>query len=259
MTCTSSLAGTRFALTLPCKRPIGPIRAVSSSGPVTAAQVVPEPIDPDAVVAVQAQLRSLHSGRAAESRISTRYSSTPDTQTTSPALGSVAGARVLVVDDSEANRRFASFAARKLGCTVTTACDGDEVVAAVASAAAAGTPYDVVLMDLVMVRAALLLLSVGVLVVCLTVADAPPPHAGAHERGHGARCPARRGLQAAARCGRHSERDTRGRGALRDTGVRGHAREAVPAGTDARAAGECHVPGGVIVIALDAAAAPEAL
>ncbi len=59
---------------------------------------------------------------------------------------------MLVVDDSEANRRFAAFIARKLGCAVTAVGDGDEVVAAVAAAAAAGAPYDIVFMDLVMVR-----------------------------------------------------------------------------------------------------------
>jgi CheY-like chemotaxis protein len=70
-----------------------------------------------------------------------------------PVSRPVAGARILVVDDSEANRRFAAFMARKLGCVVTAVGDGDEVVAAVAAAAGAGAPYDVVLMDLVMVRA----------------------------------------------------------------------------------------------------------
>ena len=55
----------------------------------------------------------------------------------------------------QANRRFAAFVLKKLGCTVATATDGDEVVTAVAAAAAAGAPYDLVLMDLVMVRARL--------------------------------------------------------------------------------------------------------
>jgi hypothetical protein len=69
-----------------------------------------------------------------------------------PVASRVAGTRMLVVDDSEANRRFAAFIARKLGCAVTAVGDGDEVVAAVAAAAAAGAPYDIVFMDLVMVR-----------------------------------------------------------------------------------------------------------
>lgn len=64
----------------------------------------------------------------------------------------VAGARVLVVDDSEANRRFAAFVLRRLGCTVTTVADGDEVERTVTAAEASGEPYDAVLMDLVMVR-----------------------------------------------------------------------------------------------------------
>ena len=70
-----------------------------------------------------------------------------------PGASSVVGTRVLVVDDSEANRRFAAFAAQKLGCATAFACDGDEVVAAVTAAGAAGAPFDIVLMDLVMVRA----------------------------------------------------------------------------------------------------------
>ena len=63
----------------------------------------------------------------------------------------IAGARVLVVDDSEANRRFASYALAKIGCAVSAVADGDDVVGAVSAAAAAGSPFDVVLMDLVMV------------------------------------------------------------------------------------------------------------
>jgi CheY-like chemotaxis protein len=64
----------------------------------------------------------------------------------------VAGAKVLVADDSEANRRFACFLVNRLGCVATAVTDGDEVVPAVTAADAAGAPFDVVLMDLVMVR-----------------------------------------------------------------------------------------------------------
>ena len=66
---------------------------------------------------------------------------------------SVHGARVLIVDDSEANRRFGGFVVKRLGCVVASVSDGDEVTAAVMAAAEAGAPYDIVLMDLVMVRA----------------------------------------------------------------------------------------------------------
>ena len=68
----------------------------------------------------------------------------------------MSGVHVLIVDDSEANRRFASFVCKKLGCSVTAVADGDEVVAALRSAEAAGEVIDVVLMDLVMVRARVL-------------------------------------------------------------------------------------------------------
>jgi hypothetical protein len=66
---------------------------------------------------------------------------------------SVHGTRVLIVDDSEANRRFGGFVAKRLGCVVASVSDGDEVTAAVMAAAEAGAPYDIVLMDMVMVRA----------------------------------------------------------------------------------------------------------
>jgi hypothetical protein len=73
--------------------------------------------------------------------------------TVKPDMRRMVGAHVLVVDDSEANRRFASFVLKKIGCIVTLATDGDEVVRAVGGAAATDRPFDLVLMDLVMVRA----------------------------------------------------------------------------------------------------------
>ena len=83
----------------------------------------------------------------------------------------LAGARVLVVDDSEANRRFACFLVKRLGCAATAVTDGDEAVPTVAAAAAAGAPFDVVLMDLVMVcRACVKSTSVGT-VCCISVAQ----------------------------------------------------------------------------------------
>lgn len=60
--------------------------------------------------------------------------------------------RVLAVDDSPANLRFIVFLLKRLGCTVLTCSDGDEVVAAVSAAAAAGAPIHVCIMDLYMER-----------------------------------------------------------------------------------------------------------
>jgi CheY-like chemotaxis protein len=62
--------------------------------------------------------------------------------------------RVLVVDDSEGNRRLARRMLQQLGCAVVEAGDGDEVPAALAAAAAAasGASVDVVLMDIEMAR-----------------------------------------------------------------------------------------------------------
>ena len=65
----------------------------------------------------------------------------------------IANARVLVGDDSAANRRFAAFVLRQLGCQASGEVDdGDGVVVALDAAVAAGTPYDAVLIDMVMVR-----------------------------------------------------------------------------------------------------------
>ncbi len=62
------------------------------------------------------------------------------------------GVRVLAVDDSPANLRFAAYMLRRLGAAVTTASDGDGVVAAVTAAAAAGAPFDVCVTDMFMER-----------------------------------------------------------------------------------------------------------
>lgn len=70
-----------------------------------------------------------------------------------PLQVSLAGVRVLVVDDSPANRRLAAFLLRQLGCAAPgDADDGDGVLPTLRAAAAAGTPYHVVLMDIMMAR-----------------------------------------------------------------------------------------------------------
>ena len=64
----------------------------------------------------------------------------------------VRGTRVLVVDDSPANLRFAVYWLRRMGCAVQTCTDGDQVVDAVGTAVTLGAPFDLVLMDLRMER-----------------------------------------------------------------------------------------------------------
>jgi CheY-like chemotaxis protein len=64
----------------------------------------------------------------------------------------VRGRRALAVDDSPANLRFAVYWLRRMGCTVQTCTDGDQVVDAVGTAVAAGAPFDVIIMDLRMER-----------------------------------------------------------------------------------------------------------
>ena len=62
---------------------------------------------------------------------------------------------VLIVDDSEGNRRLLRRMLQQLGCRVVEAADGDEVLAALAAAAAASADrhgVDVVLMDIEMAR-----------------------------------------------------------------------------------------------------------
>ncbi len=64
--------------------------------------------------------------------------------------------KVLVVDDSEGNRRLARRMLQQLGCEVLEATDGDEVIDALAGAAGApgdsGNAVDIVLMDIEMAR-----------------------------------------------------------------------------------------------------------
>lgn len=65
---------------------------------------------------------------------------------------SLEGVRVLLVDDDRLNRRVGQRMLKALGCECTLATDGDEVLAAVAAAAADEKPFDVVLLDIVMRR-----------------------------------------------------------------------------------------------------------
>jgi CheY-like chemotaxis protein len=62
--------------------------------------------------------------------------------------------KVLIVDDSEGNRRLARRMLLQLGCEVLEASDGDEVLPALAGASSSdsGHPVDVVLMDIEMPR-----------------------------------------------------------------------------------------------------------
>jgi CheY-like chemotaxis protein len=59
---------------------------------------------------------------------------------------------VLVVDDEEVNRRINRRLLERGGHTVSTACDGDEVNVALASAAATARPIDAIVMDIMMPR-----------------------------------------------------------------------------------------------------------
>jgi CheY-like chemotaxis protein len=60
--------------------------------------------------------------------------------------------RVLAVDDDEVNRRLMSRYLSRLGCKATTCSDGDQVAAALAAAAAANSPVQAIVMDVVMAR-----------------------------------------------------------------------------------------------------------
>jgi CheY-like chemotaxis protein len=69
-----------------------------------------------------------------------------------PSSREVRGTRVLAVDDSPANLRFMVYMLKRLECTVETCEDGDQVVGALAAAVDAGTPFDLVIMDMYMGR-----------------------------------------------------------------------------------------------------------
>ena len=112
----------------------------------------------DAVVAATPQLaapmpplRSFAASARAVSQIQAHVADGGPTAATAVA-GGLSGTRVLVVDDSPANLRFAVFLLKRLGCATATATDGDEVVAAATAAAAAGAPFDVCVMDMYMQR-----------------------------------------------------------------------------------------------------------
>ena len=60
--------------------------------------------------------------------------------------------RVLLVDDSSGNRRVGERMLVALGVKPSLASDGDDVSGAVAAAAAAGAPFDAIMMDIWMVR-----------------------------------------------------------------------------------------------------------
>lgn len=60
------------------------------------------------------------------------------------------GARILVVDDVEPNRRLIDFLLKKVGCIVETVTDGQEALDAIAAAETGQHPFDIVLMDMQM-------------------------------------------------------------------------------------------------------------
>ncbi len=66
------------------------------------------------------------------------------------AAAALAGLRVLMVEDNAVNMLIAAALLERWGVVVTQAVDGRQAVAAVAQAAAAGRPYDAVLMDVQM-------------------------------------------------------------------------------------------------------------
>jgi sigma-B regulation protein RsbU (phosphoserine phosphatase) len=69
------------------------------------------------------------------------------------APGGPAGAHLLVVDDIAENRDLLTRRLQRLGHTrIATAADGQEAMAAITAQAAAGTPFDTVLLDVMMPR-----------------------------------------------------------------------------------------------------------
>jgi signal transduction histidine kinase/ActR/RegA family two-component response regulator len=67
-----------------------------------------------------------------------------------PAAPVSGGVRVLLAEDGPDNQRLISFHLRRLGASVDLASNGREAVERALAAAGAGTPYDVVLMDMQM-------------------------------------------------------------------------------------------------------------
>lgn len=78
-------------------------------------------------------------------------SATSPPQRGSPPAGS-GPYRILVVDDERLNRRFACHVLQKLGHSVESAADGDEVVPRVEAAEREGRGFHYVMLDLIMLR-----------------------------------------------------------------------------------------------------------
>ena len=140
--------GARFTLTLPLAYAEQQQRATSAGGVrVAVARDQPASARPH-LLPITAAAAVPQESSGARSSSGKRSSATV---APSP-MRAIHGTRVLAVDDSPANLRFMVFVLKRLGCAVGTCSDGDEVLAALAAAIAAGAPYDVVLMDLYMDR-----------------------------------------------------------------------------------------------------------
>ena len=75
---------------------------------------------------------------------------TADADQAAPGLGDLAGRRILLAEDNKFNQRLALLVLRGAGLAVTSVANGLEAVTAVADAAQAGDPFDLVLMDMMM-------------------------------------------------------------------------------------------------------------
>jgi CheY-like chemotaxis protein len=129
---TDGVRGTRFSLYLPLGTGPGAVTAPVVVDAVVELAPAPPPAPAAAVSALgsRAPTRgSLVSPSHARARVTLRKT-------------------VLVVDDSEGNRRLLRRMLEQLGCAVVEAADGDEVISAITSAQA----FDVVLMDIEMPR-----------------------------------------------------------------------------------------------------------
>ncbi len=126
---TDGVRGTRFRLRLPLRVP--PAATTTAAASTAAAFPTAAVTSPAAAGPFPRDSQTRHEGRGLVKR------------------------NVLIVDDSEGNRRLLRRMLQQLGCRVIEAADGDEVAGALAAAAAADPTHrgvDMVLMDIDMAR-----------------------------------------------------------------------------------------------------------
>ncbi|MCU0689126.1 MAG: ATP-binding protein, partial [Phycisphaerales bacterium] len=146
ITVTSTLGvGSTFTVVLPIRPGTPLLQAADLTRPLDAD--IPRPALPH----TSHQLDRAIAETSAASSSPATPSSVPQPEATSNAAhDTAAGPRVVLAEDGVDNRRLLTFHLKRLGAQVHIACDGREAVKVITDLHAAGTPADIVLMDMQM-------------------------------------------------------------------------------------------------------------